>query len=99
MNTVKNVEKAGRQVWLAGLGACLVGKEYAVKKLDELFEQFAKQNHSEMNGVGKKTKPKIFIHTISENLLQRYTDQPLINRYDVYQHLMDYWNETMVSFQ
>ena len=38
MNTVKNVEKAGRQVWLAGLGACLVGKEYAVKKLDELFE-------------------------------------------------------------
>jgi hypothetical protein len=38
MNTVKNVEKAGRQVWLASLGACLVGKEYAVKKLDELFE-------------------------------------------------------------
>lgn len=38
MNTVKNVEKAGRQVWLAGLGACLLGKEYAVKKLDEIFE-------------------------------------------------------------
>lgn len=38
MKTVKNVEKAGRQVWLAGLGACLVGKEYAVKKFDELFE-------------------------------------------------------------
>ena len=30
-----------------------------------------------------------------KHLLQRYTDQPLINRYDVYQHLMDYWNETM----
>ena len=65
------------------------------EKLDELFEQFAKQNHSEMNAVGKETKPKIFIHTISENMLKRYTDQPLINRYDVYQHLMDYWNETM----
>ena len=65
------------------------------EKLDKLFEQFANQNHSEMNAVGKETKPKIFIHTISENLLQRYTDQPLINRYDVYQHLMDYWNETM----
>ena len=38
MSTVKNVEKAGRQVWLAGLGACLLGKEYAVKKLDEMFE-------------------------------------------------------------
>jgi len=38
MNTKKNVEKAGRQVWLAGLGAVLLGKEYAVKKLDEMFE-------------------------------------------------------------
>jgi hypothetical protein len=38
MDTVKNVEKAGRHLWLAGLGACLVGKEYAVKKLDDLFE-------------------------------------------------------------
>jgi len=38
MDTVKNVEKAGRHLWLAGLGACLVGKEYAVKKLDNLLE-------------------------------------------------------------
>lgn len=38
MSTVKNVEKAGRQFWLAGLGACIVSKEYAVKKMDELFE-------------------------------------------------------------
>jgi len=38
MNTKKNVEKASRQVWLAGLGAVLLGKEYAVKKLDEMFE-------------------------------------------------------------
>jgi len=38
MNTIREVEKAGRQFWLAGLGACLVSKEFAVKKLDELFE-------------------------------------------------------------
>jgi len=38
MDTVKNVEKAGRQVWLAGLGAVLLGKEYAVDKFDEMFE-------------------------------------------------------------
>lgn len=47
MSTVKNVEKAGRQFWLAGLGACLVGKEYAVKKMDELFEG----TNSLVNGV------------------------------------------------
>jgi len=38
MNTVKNAEKAGRQMWLAGLGAVLFGKEYAVDKFDEMFE-------------------------------------------------------------
>ena len=30
-----------------------------------------------------------------ESLLAHYTDKPLIDEYDVYQHLMDYWAETM----
>ncbi len=38
MKTVKTIEKAGRQVWLAGLGVALLGREYAGKKLDEIFE-------------------------------------------------------------
>ncbi|XOV78733.1 MAG: hypothetical protein ACFHVJ_17635 [Aestuariibacter sp.] len=38
MKTVKNIENAGRQAWLAGLGVVLVGKEYATKKFDEVFE-------------------------------------------------------------
>lgn len=39
--------------------------------------------------------PKEIIVTLSENLLAHYTDKPLIDPYDVYQHLMDYWVETM----
>jgi type I restriction enzyme M protein len=39
--------------------------------------------------------PKQVIVALSENLLARYTDQPLIDKYDVYQHLMDYWAQTM----
>jgi peptidoglycan hydrolase CwlO-like protein len=38
MNTVKTIEKAGRQVWLAGLGVCLLGRDLAAKKLDDVFE-------------------------------------------------------------
>lgn len=38
MKTVKNIENAGRQAWLAGLGVVLLGKEYAAKKFDEVFE-------------------------------------------------------------
>ena len=39
--------------------------------------------------------PKEMIARLSEDLLVHYSDKPLINRYDVYQHLMDYWDETM----
>lgn len=39
--------------------------------------------------------PKEIIAELSEDLLAHYTDKPLINHYDVYQHLMDYWAETM----
>ncbi len=39
--------------------------------------------------------PQTVIASLSENLLAHYTDKPLIDRYDVYQHLMDYWAETM----
>ena len=39
--------------------------------------------------------PKEVIIALSENLLAHYTDTPLIDPYDIYQHLMDYWAETM----
>ncbi len=39
--------------------------------------------------------PKEIIAALSEDLLAHYTGKPLIDNYDVYQHLMDYWSETM----
>jgi type I restriction enzyme M protein len=39
--------------------------------------------------------PKEVIVTVAEDLLAHYTDKPLIDHYDIYQHLMDYWAETM----
>ncbi|MDN5940923.1 MAG: type I restriction-modification system subunit M [Nitrospira sp.] len=39
--------------------------------------------------------PKEVIGALSEDLLAHYVGQPLIDAYDVYQHLMDYWAETM----
>jgi len=35
------------------------------------------------------------IADLAEDLLAHYAAQPLINQYDVYQHLMDYWAATM----
>ena len=39
--------------------------------------------------------PKQLIEALSEDLLGRFKPTPLVNAYDVYQHLMDYWAETM----
>jgi type I restriction enzyme M protein len=39
--------------------------------------------------------PKEVIRTLAEDLLGHYADRPLIDAYDVYQHLMDYWDETI----
>ena len=39
--------------------------------------------------------PREIISQLSESLLAHYADKPLIDPYDVYQHLMDYWAETM----
>lgn len=39
--------------------------------------------------------PKTIIRELAEDLLAHYTGKPLIEHYDVYQHLMDYWAATM----
>ena len=38
---------------------------------------------------------KEVIADLSEDLLVQYAGKPLIDQYDIYQHLMDYWAETM----
>jgi type I restriction enzyme M protein len=39
--------------------------------------------------------PKDIIHRISESLLSAYTDAPLLDKYDIYQIIMDYWAQSM----
>ena len=43
----------------------------------------------------KDAHPKALIETIAESLLETFKSAPLLDVYDVYQHLMDYWAETM----
>jgi type I restriction enzyme M protein len=40
-------------------------------------------------------KPKELIHQLSEDMLQTFSDKKLIDRYDVFQHLMNYWDDVM----
>ena len=41
-------------------------------------------------------RPRKKLSTLmSEEILQRFAEMPLLDRYDVYQRLMNYWDETM----
>ncbi len=48
-----------------------------------------------LKGLEPGIHPKEAIAALSEELLAHYIGKPLIDKYDVYQHLMDYWAETM----
>jgi type I restriction enzyme M protein len=45
--------------------------------------------------LGANCHPKDVIASLSDGLLEHYVGKPLIDAYAVYQHLMDYWAETM----
>lgn len=61
----------------------------------ELFERWAETNKPRLKDFGRDDKPKELIKIIAEDLLETFRAAPLIDAYDVYQHLMDYWAETM----
>ena len=61
----------------------------------KLFATWRKANTPHLTGLKQGGKPKALIETLSENLLDTFKHAPLLDAYDVYQRLMDYWAETM----
>jgi type I restriction enzyme M protein len=59
------------------------------------FASWRQRSAATLKALAAGCHPKDVIADLSESLLVHYTGQPLVNAYDVYQHLMDYWAETM----
>jgi type I restriction enzyme M protein len=64
-------------------------------KAIELLEQWETISMPQMQSLGKGCNPKVLIETVAESLLQTFEHAPLLDAYDLYQHLMDFWAETM----
>ncbi|HUW25067.1 MAG TPA: type I restriction-modification system subunit M [Gallionella sp.] len=67
-----------------------------IERMNELFAEWREQTSAALkitqpNGF----HPKDLIAQMSDSLLGWYAGKPLIDQYDVYQHLMDYWAATM----
>lgn len=61
----------------------------------ELFTKWRTENSKHLMAIAKGTRPKDLIQRISEALLSTFEHAPLVDPYNVYQHLMDYWSEPM----
>ena len=66
-----------------------------IGRMNDLFSEWRKKSSAALKRLKADCHPKDVIAGLSEDLLAHYADKPLIDRYDVYQHLMDYWVETM----
>ena len=77
--------------------AILAHPEFTVyaERMAAVFAKWRTAHEPLLNGLKAGAKPKDVIQLISEHLLERFSDLPLVDRYDVYQRLMDYWAEVM----
>jgi type I restriction enzyme M protein len=60
-----------------------------------LFDKWKKANSPRLKLIKPGDKPKALIEMLSEEVLAAFGKARLIDPYDVYQHLMDYWETTM----
>ena len=67
-------------------------KTFAAQSL-EPFTEWAQR--SNLHAIEQGELPKQVIHRISEDLLESYSHNSLLSKYDIYQILMDYWAESM----
>jgi type I restriction enzyme M protein len=64
-------------------------------KVTKLFGKWRNAIAPRLLKFGQDDHPKALIEVASETLLASFQAAPLVDAYDVYQHLMDYWAATM----
>ena len=77
--------------------AILKHPEYSAfqQEAEKVFADWRDATTPFLTDFGKDGHPKELIETIAENLLAAFRQAPLLDAYDVYQHMMDYWAEAM----
>ncbi len=64
-------------------------------RVGEVLNAWLRRHTQNLREIDSYTDPAWLIDSLAEDLLKCFASLPLINPYDVYQRLMDYWSETM----
>ncbi|MBR3482318.1 MAG: type I restriction-modification system subunit M, partial [Neisseriaceae bacterium] len=65
------------------------------QEYNNLYQTWANQSTPTLKNIVLGTQPKVFIEQLGNSILSQYSQAKLINKYDVYQALMEYWYDTM----
>lgn len=64
-------------------------------KVEAAFENWRTKVDCKLRTIDSTTKPKVLIADIAEQIIEEYTSVTLVDKYDAYEVLLSYWNETM----
>ncbi len=64
-------------------------------RVRRVFETWREEHAPRLRSLEVGDSPKALMRELSEDLLGRFDGIPLMDRYDVYQCLMDYWDDDM----
>ena len=64
-------------------------------RVRRVFDGWRREHAPRLRELGVGDSPKALIRDLSGDLLHHFAGLPLLDRYDVYQCLMDYWDEVM----
>jgi len=65
------------------------------ERVTAVLDDWQAEHRPTLMALGAGSQPRSVIGTLSEDLLSRFAEVPLLDRYAVYQRLMDYWAEVM----
>lgn len=63
--------------------------------ITKAYNHWKKTNLPLLNDIKIGIRPKELVFKISESILEEFSKLQLIDKYDIYQHLMTYWEDTM----
>ena len=93
----KSIFAADSGAWPWVRGVVLEHGEFKAygDRVRRVFDGWRQEHAPRLRELAVADSPKDLIRDLSEDLLHRFAGLPLLDRYGVYQCLMDYWDEVM----
>lgn len=70
-------------------------KEEITRETEEIFNLWKNDTEGKLKDIDKETDPKVFIRELGFSILKAYEEAKLLDNYEVYDFLLNYWNEKL----